>query len=207
MRLTSTIACAIALTAYGWLTPASAQTKPAATKPSDKPYYYIGASFGRMDTDINSSSFVAFGAAVTAKTEKSNGWKAYAGYQFYLYFGVELSQVSFKPFSASGSVGAARFSGTQKISGTGVALTGTMPMTSKFAFTGKVGALYEKSQVTRTVGAASQALNDRDWLAFYGAGVKYSFTPNIAVRAEVERFSMGHGDAGNFYSAGAQFSF
>lgn len=142
-----------------------------------------------------------------SKSEKANGWKAYAGYQFNSYVGLELGYTDFARISASGAVGTLPFSGSQKIKGPTLSLTGAMPMTDKFAFTGKVGVIHEKSRTLRTVGATTTPLNDNQPRSIIGIGLKYSVLPRLTLRAEIERYGFGHGDNGNFYSAGAQLNF
>lgn len=50
------------------------------------PRYYIGASFGRMDTNINDASFAATRISVK---DRDNAWKLYGGGNFNRHIGVE----------------------------------------------------------------------------------------------------------------------
>lgn len=52
LGIQTSVAFALAAASSVWLTPAHAQ----ANVKSDRGYYYVGGNFGRMDTNIDSSS-------------------------------------------------------------------------------------------------------------------------------------------------------
>lgn len=104
--------------------------------------------------------------------------RAGLGYQFVPNFGAELSY-GYYGSQSLGVVGPTSL-GDWRASGFELAGIGTFPISGPFALTGKIGiapTTYERTGASRSVTTTNLA---------WGAGVRYSFSDNVAIRAQYE---------------------
>lgn len=170
---------------------------------AQQPGFYMGASLGqaKVDLDVNSlvSDLKALGITniSSSKNETDTAWKIYGGYQFNPYLGVEGGYADFGKYTA-------RFRGTYF--GNGITASGDVKAYALFAdvvghlplidntlsIFGKAGLAYAhtKLDASARMGAnsASDHTSNNDYVAKLGAGLRYSFTKQFAVRAEYERY-------------------
>lgn len=165
------------------------------------PRYYVGAAFGRMDTDIN-------GASLVGASDKDSGkaWKVYGGWNYNKHIGVEASYVNLGTAKTTGTASGVPTTISTKTDGIGLALVGTMPVNDRLAFFGKAGGFHAYQRNTRS-GASASASKDRSFETLIGIGVKYNVTPNFSLRLEGERYGLGSHERALFYSLGAQANF
>lgn len=173
----ASLSIATALLAAG---PAAAQLK------SPDSGFYIGGGLGRTDSDQ--------GGAID---NKDNAWKAFGGYQFNRYFAVEGGYVDLGQVSLPGAT-----LDSKAWQGSAV---GSLPLTEKFALTGKLGLAQTE---TRVSGFGSDDNTDPT----YGLGLRYDFTRQFGLRGEWERFRLGGGPVTgksdtDLYSVNAVFRF
>lgn len=116
---------------------------------------------------------------------RSEGWKAYAGYQFNKYLGVEGGYVNLNDITAtSGTV-----TTNMDTDGWTLAAVVSYPLTEKFSVMGKLGAAYLLADINEKDGAALAVRSgDDDYEPNYGVGVSYALLDNLNLRAEWERF-------------------
>jgi OOP family OmpA-OmpF porin len=169
--------------------------------------FYAGGAVGRLDYNIDTASFSTNSTRITSKDEQHTGWKVFGGYQFNNYIGVEASYVDLGKFQIGGTTSGVPFTAKADTNGFGLALVGTLPLNNKVAFFGKMGGFRSKSKATGSVGNIKIADSGHDNGSLVGAGVRYNFTPQFALRVEAERFGLGDGDSAMFYSLGAQYRF
>lgn len=198
------------------------------TSLAQQPGFYMGASLGqaKVDLDVNSlvSDLRALGVTniSSRKDEKDTAWKVFGGYQFSPYLALEGGYADFGKYTA-------RLKGTYL--GNGVTAIGEAQAYAFFAdvvghfplrdntlsIFGKAGVAYAHTKLNATARAgansASDATSDNDTVAKLGAGLRYSFTKQFAVRAEYERYfnvgkssTTGESDV-DIWSIGATFHF
>jgi OmpA-OmpF porin, OOP family len=177
------------------------------TAHAQKTGFYAGGAVGRLDYSIDTADFNSGGARVTSKDDKAIGWRVFGGYQFNKYIGAEAGYAGLGKFSVKGTVNGSPFTASAKTDGYTLALVGTLPLNDKLAFFGKMGGIRSKSKATAS--AANVRLTDSGHNngSLVGAGIKYSFNPQFALRLEAERFGLGDGDSVYLYSLGAQYTF
>jgi OmpA-OmpF porin, OOP family len=185
----------------------SAMGCAAVTAHAQKTGFYAGGAAGRLDYNIDSADLNANGARITSNDDKDTGWKVFGGYQFNKYIGAEASYTGLGKFSAKGTANGLPFSASARTDGYALALMGTLPLNDKLAFFGKVGGIRSKSKATASVANVKLTDSGHNNGSLVGAGIKYSFNPQFALRLEAERFGLGDGDHVYFYSLGAQYTF
>lgn len=151
--------------------------------------FYAGLGFGQSQyrnvASYIDSKVAPVGSTPTSASTRSEGWKAYAGYQFNKYLGAEGGYVNLNDMTAhTGSLRTNVSSDAWTL-----AAVGTLPLTEKFSVIGKLGAAYVLSDIKAKNGAAlTQRIGDDGYEPYYGAGVSYALLHNLSVRAEWERF-------------------
>jgi long-chain fatty acid transport protein len=150
---------------------------------------------------IGQSNYQDF--AATSATTRSEAWKAYAGYQFNTYLGVEGGYVNLNDMTAQ--------AGTVKTNiDTDAWMLGAVlsyPVTDKFSVMGKAGAAYMLADVkTKTGSALAVTTGDDGYDPYYGVGVSYALFDNLNLRAEWDRFDRDNYDI-DLVSAGFALKF
>jgi OOP family OmpA-OmpF porin len=142
-----------------------------------------------------------FGAGVGSNTvnidedfdESDLGWKAFAGYRFIKYFGVEAQYVEFgSPDNEDFEV---------DLSDLGIYGQGIIPIGEHFEITGKVG--YHLWDIEVEDLNLDESGSDDDWDFSYGAGVAFVFGEHFGIRLEYEEFEVE--DTDNVTMASASF--
>ena len=154
--------------------------------------FYVGASIGDTSVKVDDPAG-NFNASDTS-------FKAFAGYRFMKFFGVEGSYIDFG--SPDDSVG-----------GTDVSIdatafdafaVGVLPIGDHFEVFGKLGLLFWDTDIDVSgVGSDSDSGNDTAW----GVGAAFIFGKHLGVRAEYEVFDIEDTDDVNMFSVGAEWRF
>lgn len=169
--------------------------------------------FGRMDTGLY------LGGAVGASKFKDscNGapagiscddndvaWKAFAGWQFNRYIGIEGGYVDLGRAKASvpGVVLTAKARGVELVA------VGSVPLSDRFALYGKAGGIRSRVSVNGPGVSGSETSTDFT----FGAGVRYNFVRNFGARLEWQRYlNVGGGSVGDdtidMFSLGLLYNF
>jgi len=166
---------------------------------------FVGGSIGQSDIgDEITSGLIDANRSVDGK---DTAWKVFGGYMFNRNFGIEAAYVDLGEVSYSGSFGGAAVTGGKvEVNGFNIAALGSYPVTQEFSVFGKIGLFLWNAEASDTTGGVPfSAKNDGTDLSF-GLGVGYSFTPNLGVRAEFERFEASDADA-NLISIGIVWRF
>jgi OmpA-OmpF porin, OOP family len=158
--------------------------------------WYFGGSIGKSDIDESVATdfpLITSGGPVDGK---DTGWKLFGGFMFNRNFGVELAYVDLGKASYSGVFGPLPVTGgSVEVTGFNVAGIAAIPVTDAFSLFGKLGIYsWEAEAKDTTAGFPFSDTFDGNDL-FFGAGISYSFTRNLSLRGEWERFKLDDVDA------------
>lgn len=170
----------------------------AATAVRAEPGFYLGASGGQTTVDQNANDFGYSGPYNIEFREDDTGWKAYVGYNFLPWLGVEGGYVDF------GGVSRNVFEEKLDLDLTGwdAFMVGTLPVGPVDLFL-KAGAIDLKSELD----ISSQGSRNENQTQFaYGAGVAYNYG-HWSLRAEAEGFDDNEMYDFYFLSAGITYRF
>ena len=175
---------ALALLASAALFSAPAQAQWMRT--TDQLGFYAGGGVAKTKVD-NLCTDIGL-TSVTGCDDKDTAWKASAGYQFHRNLAVEIGYVDFGKYSVTGAVGATPVVASVKLKAFEFLAVGILPLTTQLSAYAKVGGYRWDADVSGLSGVnpVGGTTNGTDFTA--GAGVKYDFTRNLAVRLEYQRY-------------------
>ena len=154
---------------------------------------YLGGSIGQSDVDDEITNGLITSGSVDGK---DTAFKIFGGYMFNRNFGVEGAYVDLGEVSYSGSFGGAPVTGGKvEINGFNVSAVGAFPVNEQFSVFGKIGLFIWDADASDTTGGMPFSASADGTDVSFGVGVNYSFTRNLGVRAEWERFKTDDGDA------------
>jgi OOP family OmpA-OmpF porin len=154
---------------------------------------FIGGSIGQSDIEDDVAGSLITSGSVDGK---DTGWKVFGGYMFNRHFGVEAAYVDLGEASYSGDFNGAPVTGGKvEINGFNVAAIGSYPINEQFSIFGKIGLFMWDAEASDTTGGVPFSAKDDGSDISFGFGVGYSFTKNLGVRAEWERFKTDDADA------------
>ena len=192
-KTTLTLAAAAAVLAAA---PAFAQSDYRAPWRGDF-WGYIGANGGESKFDANCRNTNVFSC-----DQRDTAFKVYAGGQLSRVLGLEVGYVDFGNVAASG--------GETKAWAIPVTLTAGFHA-DRWGVFGKAGGLYSKTDVNVDLNDTFSARGDRNgWGWTYGAGATFGITPNLHLRADIDRYKLdfvgGRRDV-DMISGGVQWRF
>jgi len=143
-----------------------------------------------------------FGAGVGSNTvnidenfdESDLGWKAFAGFRFIKFFGVEAQYIDTSLENDDFEVDLADF---------GVFGIGVLPVGDHFEFFGKVG--YHQWDVDFEDLSLGESVSESEWDFGYGGGLAIVFGEHFGFRLEYEVFEVEDTDDVNMASASIDF--
>ncbi len=159
---------------------------------------YVGVGWGQFNVDVDNLSDAGTAAGNIIDSD-DNAWKAFVGWRFNPYIGVELAYVDLGSpgdrFEGTGSNGNYRVD----ISGFTPYLIGTIPLGPVELF-GKVGYYFYDVDLRVDLDSPGPDIDSsssrQDFV--YGGGVGFTFFEHVHVRAEYERIDLenaGNSDA------------
>lgn len=160
--------------------------------------FYLGASGGQTNVDQNASRFGYPGPYNVEIRDDDTGWKAYLGYNFFPWLGVEGGYVDF------GGVSRSLFDQQIDVdfSGWDGFVVGRLPVGPVDLFL-KAGVIDLRTELdVNTAGST----NENDTQLAYGAGIAYNYG-NWSLRAEAEAFDDNTIDDFYFISGGITYTF
>lgn len=171
------------------------------------PHNYWGASIGTSrakSDDAGLATVLPSGVSATgiSRDNSDQSYKLFGGHQFNRNLALEggyfnLGKTDFSANTApAGTLG-----GQRRVQGINLDLVGTLPVTERFAFLGRVGAQYARSKASYSGTGAASGVSTGDSNSGtnmkLGLGVQYAITPAVWVRGEIERYRVkalaGHG--------------
>ncbi len=133
---------------------------------------------------------------------RDSAWKAYATGQFNRNFGLEFGYTDFGKIAASG--------GETKAWAANVSLLAGVPIGDRFDVFAKGGGIYGHTDVSADPSTLLDTGHKTGWGYTYGVGATFAFTPQWAIRADLDRYTLdfvgGSRDV-DMASAGVQFRF
>lgn len=135
---------------------------------------YFGLSLGKSSYDINGGS-----APGLTFDDSDTAGKIYTGGYFNRNLGLEFGYLNMGK--------AERIGGSTKAHGFNLSLVGRAPLNEQFDVFGKVGTTYGRTETSGTSGLGVQTGKDDGFGLSYGAGVRWSFSPQWAAVMEWER--------------------
>ena len=188
-----TLAAALAVAAAA---PAFAQSTNNAPWRGDF-WGYIGASGGESKFDAQCRNTNVFKC-----DQRDTAFRVYAGGQFNRVVGLEVGYTDFGRVASSG--------GETKAYAIPIVLTAGYHA-DRWSVFGKGGGLYSKTDVNVDLNDTFSARGDRNgWGWTYGAGATFGITPNLHLRADIDRYQLdfagGRRDV-DMVSGGVQWRF
>ncbi|UXI68683.1 outer membrane beta-barrel protein [Tahibacter amnicola] len=187
-----------------------ATTLAAGAAQANDPGFYVGGGLGQASYDDTLAGQV-YGAyrnhptlayqAANLVDDEDQTWKAFAGYRFLPWLGVELAWndlgevTSFYSVRASNVTGGtATYDGTYEIKGVSLALFGDWEFTDRFSGIVRAG-LFNAETDYRESGLdplgrprSFRAPDDSSTEAFYGLGLNWRVTPSWDLRLDWDRY-------------------
>ncbi|MEZ5573975.1 MAG: OmpA family protein [Halioglobus sp.] len=163
-----------------------------------EPGFYLGASGGQTYVDMDANDFGFNGNRDFKIDTDETGWKAYLGYNFLPWLGVEAGYVDFGSFSQNFNNGSVDLD----LDGWEGFLVGTLPIGPVDLFA-KAGAIDLKSELdTKNFGTNQET----DTKFAYGIGAAYNIG-HWGLRVEAEGYDDNEVDDFYFVSAGVTYHF
>ena len=144
--------------------------------------FYLGGSFGQSD-------FKDACEGLNNCDDSDTAWKAFAGYSFNQYFGVEGGYIDF----GEASVNDVSLTASAEAWGITAHAVGSIPIWQGLSLIGRLGAVFWDSEVSGTIGGIPAEASDDGISLAAGVGVQWMFGRNFGLRAEYELFD-GIGD-------------
>jgi OOP family OmpA-OmpF porin len=143
---------------------------------------YVGASVGRSQQSAH------LGAFLSDHGDQATAYKLFGGYQFNQNFGVETGFADLGKLSIDGSSEGLPAWGDLRTRSFYAAGTASLPLTDKFAVSGKLGvAVNRVTETIHTPGwSGSESRNRASLLA--GVGASYALNEKVSLVAEYENF-------------------
>jgi OOP family OmpA-OmpF porin len=188
----------------------------------DGGYFYGGLSVGqsraRIDDERITSGLLASGLTTTAMTldERDTAYKAFGGYQFNRYLGVEGGYFHLGRFGFNSTTSpTGTLDGRIKLDGGNLDLVATVPLGEQLALIGRLGAQYARARdrFTSTGAVTIDDPNPRsnEVNPKLGFGLQYAVSRSFLVRAEAERYrvndAVGNNGGVNVFSLSLVFPF
>ncbi len=159
---------------------------------------YVGVGWGQFNVNVDNLSDAGTAASNIVDSD-DNAWKAFAGWRFNPYIGVEVAYIDLGSpsdrFEGAGSNG----NYTLDVSGFSPYLIGTIPLGPIELF-GKVGYYFYNADLRLDLDSPGPDIDSssssQDFV--YGGGVGVTFLEHVHVRAEYERIDLenaGNSDA------------
>lgn len=168
------------------------------------PGWYGGANLGltraSIDDDRIANDLAAQGFTQTAiqKDTRDTGFKVFGGYQLNRHFALEGGYFDLGQFDFSATTQpAGSLSGKAKFRGVNLDVQGRLPLTDRLSAFARAGLIYAETQATFTSTGAVQVADARrkEKAANYkaGVGLEFALSPQLAARAELERYRVKDG--------------
>lgn len=162
---------------------------------------YLGGAYSWATVDIDDVN-------ADILDDNANAYKAFLGYEFPNFLGLEAGYVEFGDYDVAEFEGFEGSTGQFSNSGWTAALTGRVPIGSLVTVYGKVGYFFWDSEldIDGDLGEAIGELSEDGEDPFYGAGVRLNFG-RFSVLGEYERYDGSDDFSHDLFSLGVRFTF
>lgn len=164
--------------------------------------FYVGASVGQTNLDINGSDIGLTNATID---DSDTGYKVFLGYDFNKNWGIELGYADLGKYDFRGTVSNVNVTGNADVTAYYLAAIGTYPINNDFAVFGKLGVQVQDTSASASSGTVRASASGNETNVLYGLGLKYNFTKQFSVRGEWERFESD--SAIDLFSIGVAYKF
>jgi OOP family OmpA-OmpF porin len=153
--------------------------------------FYVGGAVSQSrftNFSQRCDDVINLGAVVSDCDNTGFAWKAYGGYQYIRYFGVEVGYADFGKGRAKISAPAV---GDVDFKARAVFLEGvvTVPIIHHLSFIAKGGGVRWNTKLNYDASLGLPSQSDNGWGSVIGAGFEYMFTPAFGMRAEYEFYN------------------
>jgi OOP family OmpA-OmpF porin len=185
---------------------------------------YLGGNvgWGRFDVDCSD---------LDSCDRTNTGYKAYGGYRFENNFAVEAVYFDWGKVTAQGSLDTGNtlpaslrsspmstsittLSGDLKATGFGLGVAYFLPFAKDFSGVARLGAVQNRGKLSISDSVMSASSSKNSVQAYFGLGVGYNVTPNLAITAEADFSRVKWGAEGEYesdnvqlYTFGLRYSF
>jgi OOP family OmpA-OmpF porin len=167
-------------------------------------YFGIGGGVARTNIDDLTSGMnqtllrAGFTSATTDTSDKSANYKAFLGYSFNAYFGIEATYFNLGKFTFENNVTpSGTLHGETKSQGGSLDIMLSYPFEEGFILLGRIGADYAKSKAelmgTGSVTVLNSSTTETGWGRHFGLGLGYEFSKHTGVRGEWEYLQIPDG--------------
>jgi OOP family OmpA-OmpF porin len=159
---------------------------PAAGPATGQRGFYAGAAVGASRAEDWCGPF--FDTVVLSCDNTAPGYKAFGGYRFNEFLGVEAAYVDFGRFNADLIILGDAVSDKARFRGGTAQAVLYLPITGQFDLFGKAGGIYWDVRSDTTINGAPANRSGNGFDVAVGIGAQYSLTRHFALRAEYELF-------------------
>jgi len=157
--------------------------------------FYAGASVGSANLNEDFDGLTV--------DDNSTSYRIFAGWGFNEYFALEGGYHNFGKFEQSFDNGGSPATATISADGFTFAAAGNLPLSEKFALTGRAGVFFWDGNAE--INRISQATPE-DTNPFFGAGATFAVTRRFQLTGDWTRYELDSA-VSNVYSFGFQFAF
>ena len=157
-------------------------------------YWYTGLGVGYSRVQFYPVDFSpGVGTFTDKKKEFDAGFKGFLGYQINRNWAAELSYATVGKFHYKRDNGSVTQDAVYKVTGMGVSLVPTVPLTRNFSLYGRLGAFFSQTRLTFynagfVVGVNSPGRQVDGTSALTGFGAQYFWDGESGIRIEYENF-------------------
>jgi OOP family OmpA-OmpF porin len=166
------------------------------------PKTYVGVGVASVDHDFS---------AAGASNVDSDGWKAngkvFAGYEFNQTWGAEIGYTDFRKSTANYTINGVNGRAESDGYSTYLAAKASVPINEQLSAYGKLGATYNKANLSTTTPGLSY--DDSKTQAYGALGLQYKLNQQVSLVAEYERYGSKRdfGAKPDVVTVGARYSF
>jgi OOP family OmpA-OmpF porin len=157
-------------------------------------HFYGGIGAGqaqsKIDNDQISSTLIGAPATSITNDKSDTAYKAFGGYQFNQYLGMEAGYFNLGEFGFKSTAPAGTLDGRIKVDGMNIDLVGTMPVNDQLSVLGRIGVHNARTReaFTGTVVLNNPNTENKDTNYKAGIGFSYKFSQSMNLRGELERY-------------------
>lgn len=149
-------------------------------------YYGVGGGFGKVRHYCDGLHPAQGFNGVC--DDSNSGFRAFGGYKFNPYVGVELGYTNFARGRADGTLNSQNVYGLWKGYGINLSAAAYLPLGRSFELVAKAGLVGWNVQSPNRLLANRTVIDDRGFSLAAGVGATWFFIPQVGLRLEFERF-------------------
>lgn len=158
------------------------------------PYWYTGLGIGYSKVQFFPADFSSGGTFVETQKNYDAGFQGFVGYQFNRNWAAEASYTTVGKFHYMyGNGSNVTKDGVYKVTGWGLSILPTVPLSENFSLYGRFGAFVSQTRLTFyndnfVAGNTSAGVQNGEITVLSGFGAQYFLDDQVGVRLEYENF-------------------